>query len=281
MKLEYKKISENEYDSVKEILLQDEGTSEDLWWAVETEPETLTIVYSDEKIVGLVQIIPGKNTSSLVVFVTPEYRCKGIGHALIIYGENILSEIQPKEILTNYLSDNENSRIFAQKHGYERNFSSACMKYEGDKFDMGELPIRQYCDDDYLQAQKLYAEAFHEMRVSVGDFPNSEVQQPNEKNRIAWDNDSANRYTYIENGEIIGHAHLENNEISSISVRSDLQGKGIGRKFVKYLCNEIYNQGHKEIILWCVIGNKARNLYDSLGFKELYITEFAHKYLLK
>lgn len=277
MNLKYKKISEDEYDLVKDMLLQDNGTSEDLLRDVEMEPETLTVAYLDEKLVGLIQIIPGKNTSSLVVFVAPEYRFKGIGHLLVMYGEDILSEIQPKEIMTNYLCNNENSAIFARKYGYERNFSSACMKYFGDKFDIDELPIRQYCDNDYTQAQKLYAEAFHEMRVSVGDFPNSEIQQPSEKNRKAWDNDSVNRYTYIENGEIVGHAHLENNEISSVSVRSDLQGNGIGRKFVKYLCNEIYNKGHKEVILWCVVGNKARNLYYSLGFEELYITEFAHK----
>ncbi len=278
MELKYKKISEDEYDLVKDMLLQDNGTSEDLCWAVEMEPETLTTAYLDEKLVGLIQIISGKNTSSLVVFVAPEYRFKGIGHILVMYGEDILSETKPKEIMTNYLLSNENSITFARKHGYERNFSSACMKYVGAKFDIDELPIRQYCDDDYTQAQKLYAEAFHEMRVSVGDFPNSEVQPPSERNRKAWDNDSENRYSYIEKGEIVGHAHLENNEISSISVRTDLQGNGIGRNFVKYLCNEIYNQGHKEVILWCVVGNKARNLYDSLGFKELYITEFAHKY---
>lgn len=278
MELKYKKISEDEYDLVKDMLLQDNGISEDLCWAVEMEPETLTTAYLDEKLVGLIQIISGKNTSSLVVFVTPEYRFKGIGHILVMYGEDILSEIKPKEIMTNYLLSNENSITFARKHGYERNFSSECMKYVGAKFDIDELPIRQYCDDDYTQAQKLYAEAFHEMRVSVGDFPNSEIQPPSERNRKAWDNDSENRYSYIEKGEIVGHAHLENNEISSISVRTDLQGNGIGRNFVKYLCNEIYNQGHKEVILWCVVGNKARNLYDSLGFKELYITEFAHKY---
>lgn len=278
MNLRYKKIGEDEYDLVKDMLLQDNGTCEDLRWAVELEPETLTVVFLDEKLVGLIQVIPGKNTSALVVFVAPEYRCKGIGHALVMYGENILSEIKPKEIMTKYLFDNENSIIFARKYGYDRYFSSTCMKYSGTKFDVDELPIRQYCDDDYTQAQKLYAEAFHEMRVSVGDFPNSEIQQPSEKNRKAWSDDSENHYCYVLNNEIVAHAHLENNEISTLSVRIDMQGKGIGRKFMKYLCNEIFNQGHNEVVLWCVVGNKAKHLYDSLGFKELYISEYSHKY---
>jgi mycothiol synthase len=278
MNLKYIKISEDEYDLVKDMLLQDKGTSEDLWWAVETEPETLTLAYLDEKLVGLIQLTPEKDTSSIVVFVAPEYRRKGIGHLLVMYGENILSEILPKEIMTNYLADNDNSIAFARKCGYERFFSSSCMKYEGARFDIDELSIRQYCDDDYSQSQRLYAEAFHKMRVSVGDFPDSEIQRPSEQNRKAWEDDSENRYCYVLNNEIVAHAHLDNNEISALSVRIDMQGSGIGRNFMKYLCNEIFNRGHNEVILWCVVGNKARHLYNSLGFKELYTSEYAHKY---
>ncbi len=282
MELQFRKISENEFDIVKEMLLQDKETSEDLWWAVGLEPDTLTVAYLDGTIVGLAQIEPGKNISSLVVFVSPEYRYKGIGENILNYAENILSEIQPKEILSNYLCNNENSKKFARKHGYERYFSSACMKYSDGKFDMEEIPVRQYRDDDYPQAHKLHSEAFHEMRVSVGDFPDSTVHQPSEEVRKACFEDAENRYTYIENEEIAGHGSLDGNEIDSVSIRTDLQGQGIGRKFVKFLCNEIYNKGHNEVILWCVVGNnKARNLYDSLGFKELYVSEYAHKYLAK
>ncbi|CAK7050279.1 GNAT family N-acetyltransferase [Tissierella sp.] len=80
--------------------------------------------------------------------------------------------------------------------------------------------------------------------------------------------EAENRYTYFIDGETVGHGWLEGNEIGSISVRIDMQGKGIGRKFAKYLCNELYNRG-----------NKARYLYESLGFEELYVSEFARKYL--
>lgn len=40
MELQFKKISENEFDIVKEMLLQDKETSDDLWWAVELKPDT-------------------------------------------------------------------------------------------------------------------------------------------------------------------------------------------------------------------------------------------------
>lgn len=275
MELQYKKITVDKYDIVKKMLLGDKEYREDLWWAVYLHPDTITIACLGEEIVGLVQIEPGKNTSSLVVFVSPKYRCGGIGQAILNYGESILSKIQPKEIITNYISNNKDSIRFARKHGYEKYFTSTFMKYNAGKFDIDKFPIRQYCDEDYPQAHKLYAEAFHEMRVSVGDFPDSTVQPPSEINRNFWNQDSLNRYTYIYDNEIAGHGHIVENEIGSLSIRTDLQGKGIGRKFIKFLCNEIYNKGYNEVILWCVVGNKARYLYDSVGFKELYTSEFA------
>lgn len=279
MELKYKKISQNEYTMVREMLLQDMETSEDFLWTLQNEPETLTVVYLDCKIVALVQIIPGKKTSCLIVFVAPQYRCKGIGQSVVEYGENKLHE-EAKEIMTNFRVDNQVSMRFARKFGYKRKFSSACMKHTDGRFSIGNLPVRPYTDVDYSQSHALYAQAFHEMRVKVGDFTDSMVEQPSEKNRETWSADAVNRFTYEENGVIVGHGHLEGNVIGSVSVRTDLQGHGIGKKFVMYLSNEIYNRGYEEVVLWCVIGNKARKLYDSLGFREMYVEEFASKSIL-
>ena len=276
MKLLYKEISQNEYNVVREILLEDMETSEEFLWALQNEPETLTAAYIEGKIVAVAVIIPGKKASFLNIFVAPQYRQKGIGQAVLQYGENKLQK-EACKIMTNFHVDNEMSKRFARRFGYERQFSSAYMKHIEGKFAISEFPIRVYRDEDYTQSHALYAQAFHEMRIKVGDFPDSIVEQPSEKNRQAWNEDAVNRFTYEENGEIAGHGHLEGNEIGSISVRTDLQGQGIGKKFVMYLCNEIYNRGYKDVVLWCVVGNNARKLYDSLGFRELYIAEFACK----
>lgn len=276
MTLLYKEISQNEYDVVREMLREDMETSEEFLWALQNEPETLTAAYIEGKIVAVALIISEKKVSLLNVFVAPQYRQKGIGQTVLQYGENKLQK-EACKIITNFHADNERSKRFARRFGYEREFSSAYMKHTEGRFAVGELPVRVYRDEDYAQSHALYAQAFHEMRIKVGDFPDSIVEQPSEKNRQAWKADAANRLTYEENGEIAGHGHLEGNEIGSVSVRTDLQGQGIGKKFVMYLCNEIYNRGYKEVVLWCVIGNNARKLYDSLGFKELYIAEFACK----
>ena len=276
MELLYKEINQNEYAVVREMLLQDMETSEEFLWALQNKPETLTVAYIEDEIVAVALIIPGKKASCLIVFVAPQYRRKGIGQSVVQYGENKLHK-EASKIMTNFHADNEVSKRFARSFGYERQFSSAYMKHIEGRFAINELPVRLYIDEDYRESHALYAQAFHEMRIKVGDFPDSIVERPSEKNRQAWNADAANRFTYQENDEIAGHGHLEGNEIGSISVRTDLQGHGIGKKFVMYLCNEIYNRGYKEVLLWCVIGNNAMKLYDSLGFRELYIAEFAYK----
>lgn len=276
MKLLYKEINDSDHDAVKEMLLQDRETSEEFLWALQNKPETLTVAYTEDQIVALALIVPGKRQSCLIVFVAPQYRQKGIGQSVVQYGENRLSK-EGSRIVTNFHADNEVSKRFARRFGYERQFSSAYMKHTKGLFAIGPLPIRLYTDEDYEQSHALYARAFHEMRIKVGDFPDSVVELPSERNRQGWKADADNRFIYQENDEIVGHGHLEGNEIGSISVRTDLQGHGIGKKFMMYLCNEIYSRGYKEVFLWCVIGNNARKLYDSIGFTEVYIAEFACK----
>ena len=42
--------------------------------------------------------------------------------------------------------------------------------------------------------------------------------------------------------------------------------------------NRILEKDEDEPTLWCVVGNnKARRLYDSLGFEEIWIEAFAKK----
>jgi ribosomal protein S18 acetylase RimI-like enzyme len=114
------------------------------------------------------------------------------------------------------------------------------------------------------------------MRVRVGCFPDSVITQPSEKERRAWKEDVEDRFVYEIDGEIVAYSHISGNELSSISVRTDFQRLGIGKKFVMYLCNVIYQRDTK-VDLWCVVGNSARNLYESLGFTEKYIMDFCEK----
>ncbi|OPA79092.1 GNAT family N-acetyltransferase [Paenibacillus selenitireducens] len=277
--IRYEPFSEKDYNAARELLSYDVDASEGILRVLDEEPELLITAFIEDKLVALAQVNEPASQSYLTVFVSPPFRRQGIGTAMVKYAENALRVGGTQKVRSSFRAGHQSSLAFARKLGYDKYFSTAYMQRAGDSFPLKELPVKQYTDEDYLLSQSLYAIAFHEMRVRVGCFPDSVIEQPSEKGRRAWKEDAENRFVYEINGEIVAYSRLCGNEISSISVRTDYQGLGIGRKFVMYLCNEIYQRGSGTVDLCCVVGNDARNLYDSLGFREKYIMELMRKTL--
>ncbi|MBI9014662.1 MAG: GNAT family N-acetyltransferase [Clostridiales bacterium] len=268
-------MSDTDHVKANEFLNFDDSDAE-FYSAFRKKKNNLFSIFSDDKLVGAAQIEEGKKAFTYV-FIDPTYRCKGIGSQALHLCELKLGNETTEEIVTTYNTDNVAAKSFANKSGYARKFSSTYMKYEGQHFDIPELSIRDYRDEDYESAHEMYALAFHEMRVSTGDFPDSVIEQASDKMREFWAKTINERLVYIKDGEIVGYARLEENEIASVSIKSENQGQGIGRNFMKYICNKILSEGNQSVDLFCVVGNKAKNLYDSLGFKEIYTAEFASK----
>ena len=212
------------------------------------------------------------------VFIFPEYRNRGYGESAVIAAEQTIKTTPLKCIVTAYNSRNETAKRFAKRHGYVKKYASALMEYRGEKFDEPELPVRNYRDEDFSEAYAMSDEAFHVMRLSTGSFPDSTLSEPDEEDRKYCAENAENEYVIELNGEIVGYAAIDGTELDEVSIKIPHQGKGLGRKFVKYLTNRILEKGDGEPTLWCVVGNvKARNLYDSLGFKEIYRDDFAEK----
>jgi len=241
--------------------------------------ESIRCIYADGRLAGAAQLFM-ETKAFLYVFIFPEFRNRGIGTRAQKLCEKQLSQHNIETIMTTYRIDHPEAKIFAEKHGYKRNFSSAYMKYDGGKFALPKLPVRGYCDADFDAAFKLYAEAFHRMRVSVGDFPDSVIAQPDAETRQIWAQTADERLVFVDAGIVVGYAHVEGDEIGSVAVRIQNQGRGIGRNFVKYACNTILDGGNDFVSLYCVVGNNARRLYDSLGFREVYIADYASKPLV-
>lgn len=277
--IRYRHFSANEYNAVRELLNYDVDAGENLLRVLDKEPELFITAFIEDKLVALAQVNEPAVQSYLTVFVDPEFRRKGIGSAMVNYAENKLRAGGTQKVRSSFRGYHQSALPFASKLGYDKYFSSAFMLRTGDPFLMDELPVRLYTDEDYIASQSMYATAFHEMRVRVGCFPDSVIAEPSEKERSAWKEDTENRFVYEVNGEIVAYSHLSGNELSSISVRTDFQRLGIGRKFVMYLCNEIYQRGSTTVTLWCVVGNDAKSLYDSLDFEERYIMKFMQRTL--
>lgn len=233
-------------------------------------------VWNGNDLAGVAQVKEGKK-AYLSLFINVPYRCNGIGDMALNLCERILREAGADTITTTYQIDHNASKSFAEKHGYIRSFSSTYMEYNGNQFDIPSLSIREYNDDDYETAHEMYARAFHEMRIRVGNFPDSVVEQPNDSMRKHWTLTKKERLVFVQGSEIIGYSHVVGNEIGSISIKSQYQGQGIGRMFMKFVINKILDEGYKTASLYCVVGNWAKQLYDSLGFTDVYTVEYAIK----
>ena len=228
--------------------------------------------------IGLISADACGDQGYVYVYVFPEFRGRGCGAAAVSFAERQIRSPELKTILTSYCAQDEAARRFAAKCGFAKKYGSANMVYRGGRFALEELPVRPYEDGDYPQAFPLAAEAFHKMRLETGCFPESVPGEPSEENRKSWAAGADERYVYVVDGEIVGYAHLDGAEISSVSVRIDRQGRGYGRNFVKYLVNLILEGEEGPPSLWCLTENrKARRLYDSLGFEEVFREDFAVK----
>ena len=231
----------------------------------------------EEKIIGFAYI-EDDDEGFYYVYIFPEYRHKGYGYAAACAAEKMFQTAPPLTVITAYNSGNAAAKQFAEKCGFRDKFSSAKLIYQGEKFDIPEVPVRQYRDEDFMEAFTLAEEAFHKMRLETGCFPESTTTPPNDKYRQRFAETADERYVYELNGKVVGYAKLDGNELDIICIKISHQGEGLGRNFLKYMINLMIDSGVKEPVLWCVVGNKkARKLYDSLGFKEVRITAYPEK----
>ena len=277
--IRWEPLQKEDYPIAREKLMEDVVSGPRFLRILEKWPHSLTAFYFQNVLIALAQIEHFYPQAYLAVYVYPDFRRQGIGSFVAAYAENHLREFGAPTVRTSVRKNEDAARAFAHRLQYNPYYTSACMQRIGGPFLLDALPVRQYADEDYFTCQALYAKAFHEMRVRVGSFPDSVIARPSDKEREQWRRDAANRFVYRYNGEIVAFAHVDGNELSSIAVDVCFQGQGIGRGFVQYLCNEIYRRGFDTISLWCVIGNDARKLYDSLGFKEMFVSEYMRKIL--
>ena len=235
-------------------------------------------IYIDGTLVGLGYADNEDEKAELFVYIHPDYRNRGYGRAAVKSLEADLAVPSGKVILTTFAYHDPSAKRFAEELGYHKKWGSALMMYRGEKFELPELPIRPYRDEDFEEAFYCAAEAFHAMRLGTGCFPDSQVGSPTEKRRKNWNEDRDNEFVYVLDDEIAGVASVDGDELDTVSIKISRQGNGYGKLFVKYMTNLIMDRGYKEPVLWCVIGNqKARNLYDSIGYKEVFTAAFAEK----
>lgn len=257
-------------------MMNEEDADAEFYGAVSENDEDVYAVCDQDEVVGLSYMIGGAE-GFLYVYIFPQYRNRGYGWAAARMSERRMDSSKLESVTTCYDRNNEAAREFARACGFVKEFSSAYMKYKGELFEEKILPVRQYRDEDYGEAQKLSAEAFHQMRLGTGCFPDSIPEEPSAEMRQHWADTAEERYVYVLGDEIVGYAHIDGAELSCVAIKVARQGEGLGREFVQFLVNRLLEKGYNEPFLYCVVGNKARHLYDSLGFRKAACGEYAKK----
>ena len=241
---------------------------------MEENSDEMFAITLGKSVIGIAYI-DNDDRAFITVYIFKKYRNKGYGSEALKQIEQI---VKGKLVTAIYCYHNETAKQFLINRGYKPTWASTMMKYSGGKFEVPNLSVRQYKDEDYHEAFMLAAEAFHRMRLGTGCFPNSQVGEPSEKSRKRWLEDAENEFVLEMNGEIVGFANVDEEELDTVSIKISHQGKGLGKAFIKYMTNLLIDRGVKEPILWCVVGNvNARHIYDSIGYKEVFCEAFANK----
>ena len=229
--------------------------------------EVFTVSY-DGTVIGLAYI-DDDTEGFIYIYIFPEYRNKGYGFLAAVKAEEQIKTSPLKSIMTGYDAKDKVAAKLAQKLGYGKKFASAVMKYRGPKFEEKALPVRKFKPEDFDETYAFVDEAFHLMRLGTGCFPDSALTEPDSETRKAWTEAADKRFVYVLGDEIVAQAKTDGNTLAVLAVKPSYQGEGIGRELLKFAINRILENGNDCVKLWCVVGNnKARRLYESLGFEE-------------
>jgi|GEM_PF-494310 len=261
-------------------------TERDFYSEVEGNSEEIFEILADGELIGLAYIEDDEEAFAddeeafafEYVYIFEEHRGKGYSYPAALAAEKSIKVSPIKRIQTGYDANNALAKKLAEKCGYAPTFASAIMKYGGEKLEEKPLPIRAYRDEDFLEAYMLTDEAFHNMRLGTGVFPDSKLTPPTDKERTFWSETASERFVYEKDGEIVGCGRICEDTLSFIAIKIARQGEGFGRDFVIYLTNRLLEKDEGKARLWCLVGNdKARKLYESIGFRETDRAEYSFK----
>ena len=234
--------------------------------------EDIYAISCGKETVGLAMAAKG-GPSFLYVYIFPPLRNKGFGTAAV----HRLEELLGKAIQTCCRYDDAPALHLLSGMGYTHEFTSAYMVFQGAACTLTDVPIRPYTAADFESAHRLTAEAFHKMRLTSGQFPNSVVEEADEETENYWIETADRRFVYASDGTVVGLLELGDGIIETVAVAPAFQKRGIGAHLVRFAVSRLLEEGYRKIGLYCVTNNPARYLYEKLGFTEQYRNVYAIK----
>lgn len=250
-----------EYEKLTETMVEEEELRKNLISVLKNLEKCGIVAMEENELVGAAVFSGANKTTELQLYVKPLRRNSGIGTMILKAIEEKMSECGVEKVILNYTED-EFIRNFVYKRGYEYLYRAEPMIYKGGKINLNSYDIREYEDKYFDKAERILSTAFHKMRLSIG--MKSKLAQPSEEYRNHCKDNKDNMFVLFNEGEIVAVTDLDGNCISHLAVDIKHQGKGYGRILASYAVNKILERGYKEVILWCLVGNTARFLYESI-----------------
>ena len=244
-------------------LIDDAFVREDALDCLAQFPQYGFLALRGEDLIGVSVFTGNDAMTSFTMYVRRDARRAGIGTQIVNEMQRRMKDAGVQKAMCDYVRE-ECVDAFAAKHGYRCEFSSNFMRYRGGKLPAPEADIAPYRDEDYDRCQRIFAEAFHKMRVDVG--MESELALPCAEDRESHNARRDDIFVLRDGGEIVGALKLDGAEIDAIAVQIDRWGKGYGRQLCAYAVNALLDRGVSQITLWAVEGNPAKHLYEKMGF---------------
>ena len=229
--------------------------------------DKLTIAEYGKVTVGYLWLSIAKDNCQAYIYVSPEYRRRGIGKTLCRDAEQQCREKGEPEIWGYYYD--ETVKEFADKIGCYFTTAHIDMEYTGGILQEPEIThnIRRCKSEDYERSQYLWNNGMHEMRMRVG-YPYSKPYEPTEEDRQGFVNDLDNNFVLEEGGQIVGYGAISSGTIGAIAVNKDMNNKGYGTAVAIFLTNEILKRGHSVVYSACEAENiNSRRVHEKIGYK--------------
>ena len=233
----------------------------------------ITIAEYDNAVAGFLYTAIYYGQARIFVFVSPEYRRRGIGTTLYNKAENEAREAGCADVWSTYYSRDDGDG-FVDKIGYNQIKGNDFMKYDGGLLPEKDFLIREYKDDDFDRYAYINSRAWHELRIRTGD-PESKIIEPTENERQEM-RDAENCYVLEDGGRIVAYGSFDSDadgeyHINAICVDVELYNRGYGRAMTIFLTNEILRRGKSAAYLSFEHGNyNAKHIYESIGYEKLY-----------
>jgi len=259
----------NEKNYVIEILKENDYYKEVFFDIEENYSDCIFIARYNGIVVGFLTFSGyiGRGTIT-TIYVSEKYRGRGIGTAIIHESDEILLKHKAVERSLG-MCFNDSSLEFVKRNGYFISYSEFFMERIGGPLQYNDIIVRTYEDDDFLKWHFINETAFYIMREKTGVRPQHywPIGQGGYDRNLFLSNKN-DRYVMLIDNEIVATGSIKGNMLKSLAVRPDFQSKGLGRDLASFLVNEILRRGNKIAVTSVVNGKFAKDLYESLGFKE-------------